>query len=493
MEAQALSLLQAFRDPIALGRRRALRRLILAFGIAKDVLLIACFAFGAFAMWGEWSRLPHIVFAHRGPSDSLLVVVVIPLEVIVWLQVIHLNALERTLGSDGRPLPSLAYAHALTNMVAVRDPALAPVADDQQVDALPPGGRAVADEAAEAIAPLAHPARALAGAPALYAVLGGFGGALLIALGAGGALLPTLVSADGATLPVGAPSIVTWVQANELAIAAVLMGCALALIGAFLGIWALITWRYVRGAHGELSVAVDVDGLTVREAGMREGERRLRWSAIRGFARFRYKDAWLRTHDVYLLSDGSTDVLWEATPVSKYTSPATLQREEAMRASALRLVTLLAQRIQPPLVDVTETIETTLIGVTGLPGPRAWDLPDRARFVALQAGDTALARDLWAYRYPGKGAPARQSVSTRISASLRSIPRFSRDQRQAVLRLARAWLPYLPTDEQLGITPRTRALRRAYWRFVMGEMCIVLGWALLLAALNILQMSARLY
>ncbi len=184
-----------------------------------------------------------------------------------------------------------------------------------------------------------------------------------------------------------------------------------------------------------------------------------------------------RLHEVFVLSGADEDFLWEALYAHPNASAAEIQREEAWRVAAHRLVEQVALRTGLPLLDLTPTISATLAAGASSSAVVAWNLFARARVIARQQGDLALADDIGQRQNPSRAWVT--EALARVGVSLGGARHLTPAQRAETLRLARELLPYYPTPAQVTPDPRRRMLIASYWRgeFVLQALVIVLVFA----------------
>ncbi|MDE3230065.1 MAG: hypothetical protein KGO05_09285, partial [Chloroflexota bacterium] len=184
------------------------------------------------------------------------------------------------------------------------------------------------------------------------------------------------------------------------------------------------------------------------------GGRRFRWSAARAFLRLLTVDTSGHTHEVFVLSDGQSEALWEA----RYDGAA---EGEPARVAAHRLAEIVARRTGLPLMDVTQTIAATLANNATRQSAYGWAVMARARAIAEADGDTALARELADKLRLGGGPFVRRMSRMRMRVGK---PKwYSPVQRAETLRVARALLPYYPTPAEVASSPARLRLTALYW------------------------------
>ncbi|HEX8995066.1 MAG TPA: hypothetical protein VF812_03445 [Ktedonobacterales bacterium] len=490
MGRKLASLFRCFRDGIALERDRAQLRLLIVCSVVDVIVFVALLAFIAIVIWNEWPRL--MVGDHeRMRTLSLLLLMTYQAIYAPLMLALGLLSASNTAGPSGAPTPTRAFVWALAGAIDAGDPVIAPrasVGADHDVSVDEPQASGLWD--VETLDPLAYPMRSQV-LPDVTYVLGALGGVLLVLLGLvvltiGRFASPSQRDSFEVAFQVFTLHMSLWLSPISTAVWS--EGFVFLFTGGVCVFWALLSQRSAQMARQGFSAQVSPEGITVRQQGPRVRERRLLWHDVRGFARIHYRDDMLRDHTVYLLRAVDQDVLWESPAVNRYLAPEDFGREEAMRASAARLVRYALRYVSAPLVDISAALETALIGVAGpFYGAQVWNLTGRALYLARQAGDSATASHIWSRLHPNKREPS--TFSLYMGAGLHNV-RLSPTERERVLTLTKALLPYYPAPDAQILSPRMRGGIRAYWRFAIGQLIFLMLLALLVIAADFMRLHS---
>jgi hypothetical protein len=438
-----IAFFRSLRDGIALERRRAQWRLLILFTAVKlTIFAVVCMI--------AWLLLSHAAPGFSGGQTRTTTAFLASgvFQVFFELQLADFFAGWYSVGPPAGTKAAASFACAVMGAVEAREMRLA------HAVIVIPGGANGADVApsdratVETLAPLGRPMRALALHDGVY-LLGALGGVAAIGLGLGLAV----VTLNSQSLRANPGQTAVWLAGFALPLTLTLVGIAVSL-------WTLTARRFARLERQPFTAAVDGEGVTFRQANASQRERRLRWSDARGFARILFTDEMGRVHEVFVLSAVDEYFLWEALYAVPSATVAEIQREEAWRVAAHRLVEVVERRTGLPLLDPTETLFAALTTTAGASVGNAWNVFDRAMFVARADGDTRLASEIAKRLYPG--TLAAWSPLMWFGARMRNLRRLTATQRAEALRVARTLLPYYPTPAQLIPNARRRLLIRGY-------------------------------
>ncbi|HEX9038718.1 MAG TPA: hypothetical protein VF808_17180 [Ktedonobacterales bacterium] len=470
------TLFRAVPDLIALGRRRARLRLLTVMGVIAPFIFLSYSALTAIFLWLFWPLLFSDPTPSQQPLSALTSLTLGGMVTLLLLQNINTMGISYTVGLYRRPLPALTFAQALMAAIIARDPAVAPAADARQAErdaSVAPHGQGF--DASQPIGPVAHPAGMMGSSDGAY-IAGIVGGFALAGLGLVMATLPTLVTYFHPGPNFGAlPSspLPGWLTPYQYVVPFWGYGAVVILAGGFLSAWVRIAWRFGRLEREGFTARVDAQGLRIQYA--EEPAVALAWNEVRGFAHLRYRDDWVRDHDVYLLLTNDRALLWEAPPQTRYISFQGAAREAAQRAAAYQLVERVRTDANIPLVDVSEIISLARGGVTSSSSTLSWNLAGRGAYLARQRGDGALAQSIWARLHPGSRMPGPRGMRAREGITT---AQASQSHSAEEVRAARSLLPYLPTPEDLTRSVGTRFLSRVYWRYTQAWLVVLMLWAL---------------
>ncbi|HEX8730523.1 MAG TPA: hypothetical protein VF725_00575 [Ktedonobacterales bacterium] len=447
------SLFRAFRDGVSLGRRRAFWRVLTFFTIIKLAIFFAALA------------LAWVIFAHAagdaldvyGESRTYLLTQF--LLWVVWVQIVDFSAGTSVVGPYLTVEAPRAYALALVHAAAARDEAVG------KPTPLPPEP-ADAEATASEFGPLAHPMRTLGLDPAIY-IVGIVAALLAVAAGVGFLLLFLQPSPYHPHPSLGD-------QLYNLGMPGFLI-----LVGLGGLLWALTARHFARLERQTFTARVDDDGVIFQLPRGASGGWRFRWGEARAFLRMLTTDTSGYTHEVFVLSDGQREAIWEA----RYDGAA---EGEPARVAAHRLAEMVARRTGLPLMDMTQTIAATLANNATRQAAVSWAIMARARAIAEADGDVALARELAAKLQLGGGPLVRLMARMRMRAGK---PKwYSPVQRAETLRVARALLPHYPTPAEVVSSPGRLRLTALYWNaeFAFQFLALVVAVANLVVAAAVL-------
>jgi hypothetical protein len=444
--------------------KRSGRSLLIFSLLTLTIFAGLCAAF-AYFIWQYWPTLLFSDFLGSGVftlisfAYSLFTLLRIPL---VFTKLQNTNSSE-----------PFALALALRHALARGDEAVAPVLTDQVVE---DGERLFSGASVDAeslvVAVPALLVTSLAGSTPLY-VLAAL--ALVMAGVLASILIPVLIPVTRSD-PMGL--IILVVLCGGLA-----LGALVALIAAM-----RLSRRHALQRRG-MTIGVDSLGLTFRQPVWKKQPHHIAWMEMRALAQFTYKDKYTRLQTVYLLDSENQTLLWAEPPDEAYAPPHQRQTIADRRESARRLALAITSRTRLPIRNLTDTI-AALTGSSPVAGsttttPRflnaAWD-------VALFMEDVETATMIWHVRQPGaqrqpqalRKLIASQSIPgsasadptdataapavpprlsrwvTQLNATLASV----RERRQLLLRVARALLPYYPTETSPDIPASFRRYLR---------------------------------
>lgn len=442
-----ISLLRAFRDSVSLGRRRAFWRVLTLFTAIKLVLFLAAAALA-------WMIIAHTagdaLAVYDQPNTFLLSQVLLG---VVFVQIADFSAgASSVVGPYYQLEAPRAYALALVNAAAARDSAVG------QPTSLTPEPADAALTAGE-IGPLAHPMRALGLDASAYVV--GIVGALIAVAAGVGFLVLVLQPSPYHPHPSLGDRIYDFTMPGFL----LLLG-----LGGLL--WALTARHFAWLERQTFTARTDDDGMTIVAPHGGAGGQRFRWSEARAFLRMLTIDTGRHTHEVFVLSDGQREAIWEA----RYDGAAD---GEPARVAAHRLAEVVAQRTGLPLMDMTQTIAATLANNATRQAAVGWAVMARARSIAQADGDVALARELAAKLRLGAGPLVR--LMGRMRMRVGKPKWYSPLQRAETLRVARALLPYYPTPAEVATSAARLRLTWLYWNAQVVFQMLVL----ILAVVNL--------
>jgi len=291
-------------------------------------------------------------------------------------------------------------------------------------------------------------------------VLCGAGVLLLVAAGAGAqpalmalnVSLRQLLSARGAAIYL----IAGWGVLIVTAFALLIVG------------WRLSRHRTLqrRGATIEISPL----GLAYRQPVWKKRQRQITWSDMRALGKFTFTDLRVRQHTVYFLDGGTHTLLWEEPPTERYASYHVQQTIAAQQEGARGLAALISRRTKLPARDLSETIQALTGTSTSSPS-----FLREAYQGALMEGDVETATALWRLRRPGVrrlpralaklttsisgvhtaasqsadalAAPAPSQPVSRWAMQVSAARAMLQAKRRLQLRVARALIPYYPTED----------------------------------------------
>lgn len=466
--------LAALADDQAYARRTRVLWVVLLLALAGVVCIFVGYAYALYTLWRYW---PTLLFSgFLGSVGALWPTSLTSLGMLVLLLMripIDLIRLQNVYSSE-----QFALALAMRRALEAGDASLTPVAeaqvdvDTESASSHPlPSASSPADAESLTMAIPAALTTGRAGAIVLY-----YFAALLVAAGIFAVAISGYSLRQLQTL---SPDVIGYVVICGVL---TLGGLLLLLPG-----WRLSHRRAVerRGA----AVALDELGLTFRQPVWKRRRRRIAWADMRSLGQIIYMDNYTRLHTVYFLDGGAQTLLWEEPPTERYAPQPQQQTIAAQQASARRLLAEITRRTRLPLRDLsgtatrlTSSSATTTTSSTSIYSP----FLKAAYEVAVLERDAETASALWRLRQPH--ARRRPSALTKlIEASsgaetpgqalgalpAAASPRFLRwaEQMHAarislqwnrgyLLQVARALIPYYPTED----SPSATATFRRYLR-----------------------------
>ncbi len=440
----------------------------------------------AYSVWMYW---PTLLFSDvlGGSLFSALV---------PWL-VLYRIPLDIAIASQATSSDPTLLAFALRRALETNDVVIAPVAVDESVASAP---------MSETTLTLANPTPLIL--PRAQIVVANVLGILLL----GGCAMTVAIMAMVLNLPV--QQFIT-ASSSDLLIPATVAGALLLCALLCFVVGARLQRRRSKMRHG-ISLSIDSLGITYHQPVWAKRSTTITWADMRKLAQFTYIDNLTRTHLVYLLDSDAHTLLWEVPPDDRY-GPANQRELIATRQESGRALALfIRERTRLPLHDLSETMAQ----IVGRATSNLASVPflRRAYNVALAEKDVAGATALWHAAAPGarepralrkltesSHMPPRISAPANAPATPYTLPASSESsgvnrvtarvntwlastvaQQQAMMKVARALLPHLPTTDHVGASPsmqrylRSVSRRRAMtmgivWMQFALLVCILLG------------------
>lgn len=431
----------------------------------------------AYSVWMYWPTLLFGDVLGGGLFSALL----------PWIYVmrIPLDVARLSQATSDSTLLAFALRHALE----ANDATIAPVAADEPATSAPMTAHTFT---------LANPT------PLIMSRVRIVGANVLGVLMLGGCALTVVLTTVALNLPVEQ---FATVSPSDLIIPATVTG-ALTLCALICFVVGARLQRRLSQMRRGMSLSIDSLGITYHQPVWARQSTTITWADMRALAQFTYIDQLTRTHLVYLLDSEAHTLLWEVPPDDRY--GPTKQRE--MIASQQESGRALAQRLREhtrlPLHDLSETVAQ----IVGHATSNMASVPflRRAYNVALAEKDVAVATALWHAAAPGAREPralrklAESSPMPRISAPVNAptTPYTSPElaqapgvnslttrvntwlastmaQQQSMMKVARAFIPHLPTTNHAATTP---SMQR-YLRSVSRRRAMTIGFVWMQLAL----------